>query len=79
MKKFKMLATIIALFLIQGMVFGNNFQKPEMKSKDDTTKKCSKIDIEVKEIEAAKALTIRATTPSNEISAKLGELYQDLK
>ena len=73
-----MFATIIAFFLIQSMVFGNDFQKPDEKLKDDTTKKCSKIEIEVKEIEAAKALTIRATTPSGEISAKLGELYQAL-
>ncbi|UCH13218.1 MAG: GyrI-like domain-containing protein [Bacteroidales bacterium] len=78
MKKLNMFATIIALFLIQSMVFGNDLQKPDMKSKDDTTKKCSKIDIEVKEIEASKALTIRATTPSGEISTKLGEIYQDI-
>ena len=78
MKKFNMFASILALFLIQSMVFGSDFQKPGMNSKDDTTKKCSKIDIEVKEIEAAKALTIRATTSSGEISAKLGELYQAL-
>ncbi len=77
-RQFRMYATIIALFLIQSMVFGNDFQKPDMKLKDDTTKKCSKIDIEVTEIEASKALIIRAITPSGEISAKLGELYQAL-
>jgi len=78
MKKFNIFTIILALFLIQTMVFGNDYQKPDMNSKDDTTKKCSKVNIEVKEIEAVKALIIKATTPTGEISAKLGELYPKL-
>ena len=78
MKKFNIFAIILTLFLIQPVVFGNDYQKPDMGSKDDTTKKCSEVNIEIKEIEATKALTIKATTPSGEISAKLGELYPKL-
>lgn len=78
MKKFNIFTAILALFLIQPVVFGNNYQKPETNSKDDTTKKCSEVNIEIKEIEAIKALTIKATTPTSEISAKMGELYPKL-
>lgn len=78
MKKINIFATILALFLIQTVVFAYDYQKPYMNTLDDTTKKCSKVNIEVKEIEAVKALTIRTTTPSGEISAKLGELYPKL-
>ncbi len=75
MKKIKILAAVLALFLIQAMVFGNNYQKPDLYSKDDTAKKCSKINIVVKEIEAVKAMTVKATVPTGKISAKLGEFY----
>ncbi len=78
MKKFNIFATTLALFLIQPVVFGNNCQKPNMNSKDDTTKKCTEVNIEIKVIEATKALIIRVTTPTNEISAKMGELYPKL-
>jgi effector-binding domain-containing protein len=75
MKKLKIFVSILALFLIQPVVFGSNCQKPDTDFEDDTTTKSSEVSIEVKELEAAKALTIKATTPSDEISAKLGELY----
>jgi effector-binding domain-containing protein len=78
MKKFNIYATILALFLSQTVVFAFDYQKPDMNSSDDTTKKCAKVNIEVKEIEAVKALTIRTTTPSGDVSATLGELYPKL-
>jgi hypothetical protein len=41
------------------VVFGNNYQKPDLNFKDDTTKKSAEVKIEIKELEAAKAFTIK--------------------
>jgi effector-binding domain-containing protein len=74
MKKLFFPAVIMAGLFIGTAVFGNDYQKPAS-LKDDTAHKCSQITIEVKEIEPAKVLAIKITVNSDEVGAKLGELY----
>ncbi len=76
-EKIKILAAVLTLFLIQAMVFGNNYQKPDLYSKDDTAKKCSKINIVVKEIEAVKAMTVKATVLQQNFS-KTGRVLSQI-
>ena len=78
MKKLNLLAVIMALLFMQAAVTGRDYQKSNTALKGDTAKKCSEVTIEVKEIEASKVLAIKATVKSDQISAKLGELYPRL-
>ncbi len=78
MKKLSLLALIGAVFFIQAAVSGNDCQKSCAALKGDTAKKCSQITIEVKELEAAKVLAIKATVKSDAVGAKMGEIYPRL-
>ncbi len=77
MKKINLLAIAVILLLAQGQVFGSNPQK-SVTSSGDSIAKCPEIKVEVKEIEAVKVLAIKATVPSAEVGAKLGELFPKL-
>jgi effector-binding domain-containing protein len=77
MKKFFLPAVIMAALFMGTAVFGNDYQKSDS-LKGDTAHKCSQITIEVKEIEPAKVLAVKATVNSDEVGAKLGELYPRL-
>jgi effector-binding domain-containing protein len=77
MKKLFFPAVIMAGLFIGTAVFGNDYQKLAS-LKDDTAYKCSQITIEVKEIEPAKVLAIKATVNSDEVGAKQGELFPRL-
>jgi effector-binding domain-containing protein len=78
MKKLSLLALIVAVFFMQAAVSGRDYQKSGATLKGDTAKKSSQIKIEVKELEASKVLAIKATVKSNEVGAKMGELYPRL-
>jgi len=78
MKKLSLLAVIMALLFMGAAVYGKDYQKSVTTLKGDTAKKCSQITIEVKELEAAKVLAIKATVKSDAVGAKLGELYPRL-
>lgn len=78
MKKMNLAAIIVLLLLVQSQVFGSNLQKSIISAGDDSIKKCPENAIEVKEIEAVNVLAIKATVPSAEVGAKLGELYPKL-
>jgi effector-binding domain-containing protein len=67
--------TIVSLLITIAMIYGT-FNS--LYAQDDTQKKCSHTDIQVKEIDAQKALVIRAEVPSNAIGGKIGELYSAL-
>jgi effector-binding domain-containing protein len=77
MKKFFLPAVIMAVLFIGTAVLGNDYQKSDS-LKGDTAHKCSQITIEVKEIEPAKVLAIKATVNSDEVGAKLGEFFPRL-
>jgi effector-binding domain-containing protein len=77
MNKIFLPAVIMAALSMGTAVFGNDYQKPAS-LKGDTTHKCSQITIEVKDLEPAKVLAIKATVNSDEVGAKLGELYPRL-
>jgi len=77
MKKFNLLAITVLLLLAQGRIFGSDLLKTGTSS-GDSIAKCPGITVEVKDIEAAKALVIKATIKTSEISAKTGELFSKL-
>jgi AraC family transcriptional regulator len=77
MKKINLSVITVLFLLVQSQVFGSNMQKSAI-SAGDTAKKCPEITIEVKEIEAVNVVAIKATVPTVEIGAKLGEIFPKL-
>jgi effector-binding domain-containing protein len=77
MKKFFLPAVIMAALFMGTAVFGNDYQKSDS-LEGDTAHKCSQITIEVKDLEPAKVMAIKATVNSDEVSTRLGEFFPRL-
>jgi effector-binding domain-containing protein len=78
MKKIILPVVVMVAVFMGTAVFGKDYQKFTASLKGDTAKKCSQITIEVKDLEPAKVMAIKATVSSNEVGARLGELFPRL-